>query len=112
MEIKEFNGQKCTCSECGAEVSKDEIVCPYCKADLTEVLETYGEVALLKTFPSDFEAQTAKLQLDEAGIKSFISTDNEGGMMPSLSLSIGVKVMVNKDDLEKAVEVLKAMNMY
>jgi len=112
MEIKEFNGQKCTCSECGAEVSKNDIVCPYCKADLTEVLETYGEVTLVKVYPGDFEAQAAKAQLDDAGIKCFISTDNEGGMMPSLSLSIGIKVMVNKDDLDKAVEILKAMNMY
>lgn len=112
MEIKKSNGQKSTCSECGAEVSFNDISCPFCKADLTEVLETYGEVELVKAYQSDFEAQAAKAQLDEAGIKCFISSDNEGGMMPSLSLSVGVKLMVNKDDLDKTIEILKVMNMF
>lgn len=112
MEIKKSNGLRSTCSECGAEVSFNDISCPFCKADLTEVLETYGEVALVKAYQSDFEAQAAKAQLDEAGIKCFVSSDNEGGMMPSLSLSIGVKLMVNKDDLDKAIEILRVMNMF
>lgn len=112
MEIRESKGQICLCSECDAEVSQSDLVCPYCNADLKEVLETYGEVAIVKVYPGDFEAQSAKAQLDDAGIKCFISTDNEGGMMPSLSLSIGVRLIVNKVDLEKAVEILKVMNMY
>ncbi|MFA5011129.1 MAG: DUF2007 domain-containing protein [Ignavibacteria bacterium] len=112
MEIKKSNGKINICSECGAEVSIDDLICPFCKADLTEILETFGEVELVKSYQSDFEAQTAKAQLDEAGIKCFLSSDNEGGMIPALSLSIGIKLMVNKDDVDKAKEILKAMNMF
>ncbi len=112
MEIKKSNGKINICSECGAEVSTEDFVCPFCKSDLTEVLETYGEVVLVKEYPNEFEAQSAKVQLDSEGIKCFISSDNEGGMMPSLSLAIGVKLMVNKNDYDNAVEILKSMNMY
>lgn len=101
------------CSECNAIVKLEDIVCPICGANLGEtVQEDIGEVVLLKTFQNDFEAQAAKAQLEEAGIVCVLSGDNEGGMAPALSLTRGIRVLVIEIDLERAIEVLKAMEMY
>jgi hypothetical protein len=67
---------------------------------------------LLKIFQNDFEAQTAKAQLEQEGIICLLSGDNEGGMAPNLSLTRGIRILVNENNLERAIEVLKAMEMY
>lgn len=101
------------CSECNAIVKLEDNVCPVCGINLGDVgEEDIGDIVLLKIFPNDFEAQTAKAQLEEAGIICVLSGDNEGGMAPNLSLTRGIRILVNENDLESAIEVLKAMEMY
>lgn len=101
------------CSECNAIVKLEDTVCPLCGINLGDVIdEDAGDIVLLKIFPNDFEAQTAKAQLEEEGIVCLMSGDNEGGMAPHLSLTGGIRILVNEKDLERAVEVLKAMEMY
>ena len=101
------------CSECNAIVKLEDTVCLVCGINLGEIVEEdTGDIVLLKIFPNDFEAQTAKAQLEEAGIVCLMSGDNEGGMAPHLSLTGGIRILVNDKDLESAIEVLKAMEMY
>lgn len=101
------------CSECNASVSEDDKICPSCGVSLTELINENSEnIILLKIFPNDFEAQIAKAQLNEAGIECLISGDNEGGMAPNLSLTSGIRILVKESDLENAIEILKAMEMY
>lgn len=101
------------CSECNAIVRLEDTICPVCGINLGEIVEEdTGEIVLLKIFQTDFEAQTAKAQLEEEGIICLMSGDNEGGMAPHLSLTGGIKILVNEKDLERSVEVLKAMEMY
>ncbi len=71
-----------------------------------------SSLIVLKIFQNDLEANTARTFLDEAGIYSFISSDNYGGMMPALSHSEGIKLIVNSEDFEKSVDILKAMDLY
>jgi len=101
------------CPECDAKVNEEDKICPECGANLFE-LEEYeeGNIVLLKIFPNEFGAQTAKIQLDAAGINSIISSDNEGGMAPNLSLTSGIRLLVNENDFDESVEILKAMDMY
>jgi RNA polymerase subunit RPABC4/transcription elongation factor Spt4 len=113
METENEETEEYRCSECNAIVKLEDSVCPICGADLGETVEDdIGDVVLLKIFQSDFEAQAAKAQLDEAGIMCLLSGDNEGGMAPHLSLTKGIRMLVNEIDLESAIEVLKAMEMY
>lgn len=101
------------CSECNAIVMLEDNVCPVCGINLGEVVENEtGNVIQLKIFQNDFEAQAAKAQLDEAGIICVLSGDNEGGMAPNLSFTKGIRLLVNENDMESAIEVLKAMEMY
>ena len=101
------------CSECNAIVKLEDKVCPVCGTNLGEIVEEeMGDVVLLKIFQNDFEAQSAKAQLDEAGITCILSGDNEGGMFPNLDMSRGIRILVNENDLVRAIEVLKAMGMY
>jgi hypothetical protein len=108
-----LNEEEYRCSECNAIVKLEDSVCPICGADLGVIVEEdTGDVVVLKIFQNDFEAQAAKAQLEEAGIVCVLSGDNEGGMAPHLSLTKGIRILVNESELEKAIEVLKAMDMY
>jgi Putative prokaryotic signal transducing protein len=49
----------------------------------------------------------AKALLESHGIDSFISVDNEGGMLPALNQR-GIKLIVMAVDFEKAVEILNS----
>jgi hypothetical protein len=101
------------CSECNAIVKLEDTECPVCGAYLGETVEEdKGDIVLLKIFQNDFEAQTAKAQLEQEGIICLLSGDNEGGMAPNLSLTRGIRILVNENNLERAIEVLKAMEMY
>ncbi|MBI5402442.1 MAG: DUF2007 domain-containing protein [Ignavibacteriae bacterium] len=108
------------CTDCGHTVNPDDKKCPKCGADLFETIdltdkidetELIDEVAV-KVFNSEIEALMAKEQLESEGIKCFISSDNEGGMMPALNMQAGVKLIVNEYNYERAVEILKAMDMF
>jgi hypothetical protein len=108
------------CTDCGHIIESEDKVCPHCGADLSETIdltdkvdesELIDEVAV-KVFNSEIEALMAKEQLESEGIKCFISSDNEGGMMPALNMQAGVKLIVNEYNYERAVEILKAMDMF
>ena len=113
MNTENTEAEEYRCSECNAIVKLEDTVCPICGANLGEIVEeNTGDIVLLKVFQNDFDAQVAKAQLDEAGIVCLISGDNEGGMAPNLSLTRGIRLLVNEYDLKNAIEILKAMEMY
>ena len=120
MTEENSNTEEFYCTECKRIVNEADKVCPYCGEDLSETIEVeekiddsdrMGEV-IVKVFMNDIEAILAKEQLESEGIKCYIMSDNYGGMMPALNLSEGVKLIVNEYNYEKAVEVLKAMDMF
>ncbi len=62
----------------------------------------------VRTFPSRFEAELAKLALESVGIKSFVSADDAGGMRPApFAYSIGAELIVRQTDMQKATDALK-----
>jgi hypothetical protein len=112
-EINSNNGNDIYyCSNCGTEISKEEIKCQNCGAELGDSEENVDNesTVVVKTFMNEFEAEIAKSVLEEEGIESFISKDDEGSMNPALQLTMGVKLHVFEKDEEKALEILNSLN--
>lgn len=60
----------------------------------------------LKIFPNRIEADVAKSFLESEGITTLIRADDQGGMMPQMAFTEGVKLLVKQEDAEKAQELL------
>ena len=67
------------------------------------------EQVAIKAFLHKYEAEMAKGLLDQAKIVSIILSDDCGEARASLSFGQTIKLMVRKEDLEKAKEVLKVI---
>lgn len=67
-----------------------------------------GDYQLVATVNTRPEADLMKMRLEANGIKVIIQADDLGGMapFPMQPSSTGVKIMVHKDDLEYAQELL------
>lgn len=119
MEEENLNTEEYYCTECKRIVKEEDKICPYCGADLSETVEAEAKSyddekmneVVVKVFTNDLDAQLAKEVLEAEGINCFVQSDNYG-MMPSLNLAEGAKLIVNEYNYERAVEVLKAMEMF
>lgn len=65
------------------------------------------EMTVVKVFSNETEAVIAKGHLESEGIRALIRKDDVGGMLPPLQQSMGVKLLVNKNDVDKANEILE-----
>jgi len=67
-----------------------------------------SDIVEIASFASSFEAKTASLASE--GITSSVVTDNAGGTIPSMSLlEGGVRLIVRTEDVERARDVLSAV---
>jgi hypothetical protein len=62
---------------------------------------------VLKIFPTEIQAEIVKQRLAANGIEAFISEDDNGGMLPSLQATLGVKLEVLESVAAKAEKVLE-----
>ncbi|MFA5802950.1 MAG: DUF2007 domain-containing protein [Thermoleophilia bacterium] len=67
------------------------------------------DIVLFKRYFSEMDAGTAKSFLECEGIPVMILSDDAGGMEPQFQLTQGVRLMVRREDLEKAHELLDEM---
>jgi hypothetical protein len=65
------------------------------------------EVVVLKTFNNEIEAGMAQQVLQGAGITAFLFKDDAGGMEPQLQRTNGVRLVVNRADVQRAHKMLK-----
>ena len=65
------------------------------------------EVVVLKTFHNEIEAEMAQQVLQEAGVTAFVFKDDAGGMEPQLQRTNGVRLVVNRSDVQHAHKMLK-----
>ena len=65
------------------------------------------KIITLKIYSSVEKAEQARAKLDFGGIKSFVSTDDCGGMRPFLQLTNGVRLMVLEKDADSALKILE-----
>jgi len=57
---------------------------------------------ILKTYSTEIDADIDKGRLEAAGIKAEVTSDDCGGMRPHLAYSLGVKLLVLREDEERA----------
>jgi hypothetical protein len=65
------------------------------------------EMIVIKVFGSEMEAEIIKGRLESQGITAIIAKDDVGGMLPPLQQTMGVKLLVNKNDAKKANSILE-----
>ena len=64
----------------------------------------------IKTFLYRHEAEMAKGLLAEENIEAMISADDLGGYRPHLAFGMrGVRLLVKKEDVQKAQEIIKVL---
>ena len=70
-----------------------------------------GTLITIKTYPDRIEAELVKGVLESKGIKAMVSADDAGGMNPALLWATGgVRLLVQKRDIQKATEVLESFS--
>ncbi|HWN10261.1 MAG TPA: DUF2007 domain-containing protein [Pyrinomonadaceae bacterium] len=67
------------------------------------------EPVAIMTFDNEAEAEMARAMLEDAGVRSFVSKDDAGGMEPQLQLTGGVRLMVSNSNAEQAREILTVL---
>ena len=63
------------------------------------------DVVVLRSFLTHIEADLARSALEGSQIEAFVSGDDAGGMRPGLWMS-GVRLLVRREDVERATEIL------
>ena len=66
-----------------------------------------GRTVTLKIYPSLIDAELAHQFLGENGIYTVVQVDDVGGMQPSMNFTVGVKLLIDENDLEKAQDILQ-----
>lgn len=66
------------------------------------------EIVVLRVFDNELEARMAQQLLQGAGVATFIFKDDGGGMEPHLQRTIGVRLVLNSADAERADDILQA----
>lgn len=65
-----------------------------------------NDIVLLREFSNEAEANLAASVLEANGVPARVSTDTAGGAFPSLALVFPIRLLVQRDDLELARELL------
>ena len=66
-----------------------------------------AEMVVVKIFSNETEAIIAKGLLESEGIIALIRKDDVGGMLPPLQQAMGVKLLVDRQDKDKALSILE-----
>ena len=64
------------------------------------------EAAVLKTFDNEIHARMTQQLLQTTGVRAFIFKDDAGGMEPHLQRTNGVRLVVNRADIQRAHQIL------
>ena len=69
------------------------------------------DLVVLRVFNNELEARMAQQRLQDAGVPTFIFKDDGGGMEPQLQLTNGVRLVLNRADVERAEDILQALEI-
>ena len=67
------------------------------------------EIVTIKIFSDEIEATMALQLLEDAGVSGFVSKDDAGGMEPHLQRTSGVRLVVNRADADRALQILQSV---
>jgi len=65
------------------------------------------ETIVLTVFNTEMDARMTQDVLRDEGIAAFVFKDDGGGMEPHLQRTNGVRLVVKRDDAERARQILK-----
>ena len=101
------------CPKCKAEYKEGILKCTDCNVNLVEELPPdpeeipdYVDWVTIYTFTDRYEADLAQGLLEANDIEAATSSDDCGSVDPALAFGLGVRLMVKKQDVNKAKEVL------
>jgi hypothetical protein len=64
------------------------------------------ELVIVQTFVDRIEAELAHSALEAAGIPSMLRSDDAGGLLPHMTLTNGVALLVRAEDAQAAAAIL------
>ena len=67
------------------------------------------ETITLTVFNTEMDARMAHVVLRDEGITTFVFKDDGGGMEPHLQRTNGVRLVVKRDDAERARQILRPL---
>jgi hypothetical protein len=101
------------CPKCKTEYTEGVFMCAECRTELVPELPPgpeesveYVNLVTLETYSGRPEAELAKGVLSVNGIDAVVSGDEYGGYESVLAFLTGVRLLVKKEDLEKAKKIL------
>lgn len=101
------------CPKCKSEYREGFSKCAECDVDLIselppepEEIPEYVDWVNISTFTDRYEADLAQGLLEASDIAAVTFADDCGSVDPALTWARGVRLMVNKADIEKAKEIL------
>ncbi len=66
-----------------------------------------GDMICIFEANSHIEAELVRAELQGFGVQSYLISDDAGGVLPQFTFTNGTKVMILKEDKDKALEILK-----
>ncbi|MBN1905921.1 MAG: DUF2007 domain-containing protein [Deltaproteobacteria bacterium] len=102
------------CPKCKAEYREGFLRCTDCDIDLVfelppepDDIPEYVDWINLISFPDKYEADLAQGLLEANDIEAVTTSDDCGSAYPSMTYVQGIRLMVKKEELELAKEVLR-----
>jgi hypothetical protein len=68
------------------------------------------EVVVVGEYQYEHEAEVARVALESEGIEVAVLADNAGGMLPALQLLFPLRLVVHRDDADRAREILSSVD--
>lgn len=68
------------------------------------------DITVIRTFSNEMDAEMARQMLRNAGIEAFVFKDDAGGMEPYLQLTNSVRLVVSKENANRAYEVIQTFD--
>jgi hypothetical protein len=94
------------CSDCDIalvdKLPENRLADKHPRAELHDV-----ELVVVRTYSASVDAELAKSALESVGIDSMVRSDNEGNQSPGLTFSRGAELLVRRDDVEAAEDILR-----
>lgn len=103
------------CPKCEAEYVKGITVCPDCGVELIPEEKYEGHLVhpsdwiTIYTTDASFEADMLKANLEGAGIETLVLSQKDQNFPVTGNLAV-IKVMVKKENMEAALEILNDIN--
>ena len=68
------------------------------------------KLKVLKTYPTQFEAELVKSKLESEGIEAVLQSADMANVLPSLDYAEGIHLMVEPEDFDEATAIVDSVD--